>query len=172
MKPSDEVPSFCQRVSVRVLWVWGLGVGTAPSWAYNPSVSLSLLFGFILWEVALHSDSDYKGFYESWISALAVLILQCVSHSPRWGLSSPYFVQPLSNADKIPPSHKDSRRKQRQRARASGDKHCSLPWTPCFETLAKLTEVIVVIWLNNKIHIQPISQKCSQQCRILLFLLP
>lgn len=134
--------------------------------------AVPLLFGFILWEVALHSDSDYKGFCESWISALAVLILPCVSHSPWWGLSSPYFVQPLSNADKIPPSYKDSRRKQRQRVRASGDKHCSLPWTPCFETLAKLTEVIVVIWLNNKIHIQPISQKCSQQCSILLFLFP
>lgn len=61
-------------------------------------------------------------------------------------------MQLLSNADKIPPSHKDSRGKQRQRARASGDKRRSLPWTPCFETLAKLTEVIVVIWLDNKIH--------------------
>ena len=77
-------------------------------------------------------------------------------------------MQLLSNADKIPPAHKDSGRKQRQRARASGDKRCSLPWAPCFETLARLTELIVVIWLNNKIHIQAVSEKRSQQCRILL----
>lgn len=105
------------------------------------------LFDFILWEVALHSDSDYKGVYKSWISALAV------SRSPQWGLCSPYFVQLLPNADKIPPSNKATRRKQRQRTRASGGKWHSLHQTPWFETLAEFTEVIIVIWLINIIYI-------------------
>jgi len=34
------------------------------------------------------------------------------------------------------------------KAREQGqvETRCSLPWTPCFETLAKLIEVIVLIW--------------------------
>lgn len=138
MKSSAEMPSFCQRVHVRELSAYaGLRWELHRSKHTVPLSAVSLLFGFILWEVALHSDSDYKGFHKSWISALPCLFCR-MSHSLWWGLSSPYFVQLLSNADKIPPSHKDSGRKERQRARASGDKQCSLPWTPCFETLVKL----------------------------------